>query len=1037
MSKMPASINMPAGAAEALLVDGSQFWTGGRNLGSVSPILSYSFRSTVTCPGCNPAMLAQNIQVCLTVNGATCATTPQALQANAQGRVEQTLSAEENVSTTLAHARTGKADCNGQSVTQISGEQPFWSGLVRGSRIKLGGVEYKIARLTSDVGLELDAASNCNNLRSVDFAFENFGVLVRKSAGLSSTVTITNLEKSILFGGGVGWDSSGSGNSATHCSKTLVQGPGGEMGYHCTFGNTLYWMGSQSGKMNPLGTSQLRPRSGPGGWPSQTRLSSHCSSFGGAQWSEIDPNRAYCPMLDNSNPDEMTVVELRYQGNNAAHPQVGGGDVLPECGIGLNSNCFVVENILRTQNSGGLSTLLRQFVPAEYDELRPTVVRSVGHQEGLIMFTALRGSADNDMVGILFAFDPSTRQIVAALPSWKVWPLRWTVLHGYGSAGYRDWSLIPATMFRGPFTGKDSAAGNGPYVSRVTSGNLGSSPGVCPARPANSPIPAADWPTGNRCASITVEGEPCDPTPFSVNGVGDLVGNPKCGSSSSSYLQDAEVRDIFMIHNGTSDRNYANGGFYLNNEYVRLLQKNGNTWVVQRAYGQNGSVLNNTGSLHLFAMPASCQLGAVYPCEGALVYWNMSLFPKGSVAPQGAMVADTNFKGGGHGDSKPGGTITAVADTCSKRDEDGHWCGYARLGSLPEAFAAIGHRFAINVSFEGLMGVGTPNSVDSHPTFPGLPAMQDSNNIWGLDARPFLGDSSLTGKVDAPGRLVSGQLYQFSAAQMRRLRRKFFPTMAACGSHVLLDISGPNSSLADTPQDSYKYCVAARAGECNARSAANDVWVNCPAINQAYCTYPGIANSEHDKRDICIGDKAAYTNAITQIGIRSEDLEGQGIRVLTTGLTHYRLYDVFWNVKSTPDGKWLLARLPWTNGVASTFAYAKLPPFPERAARPMNGFAKVPVRIPASNAGSHAAIEFGYDASLRCTTRLEACVKGAETSTPFVFPSAESLSPVSCSGGCSIDLPVHYGRVYYYRVLRTNSTGQVLSREELNVAAAP
>lgn len=315
--------------------------------------------------------------------------------------------------------------------------------------------------------------------------------------------------------------------------------------------------------------------------------------------------------------------------------------------------------------------------------------------------------------------------------------------------------------------------------------------------------------------------------------------------------------------------------------------------------------------------------------------------------------------------------------------------------------------------------------------------MAEASNLWALDGRPFFGDSSMTGTAEDPGRLVSGQLYRFRGVQFPRLRRKHFPTMAACGSNVLLDVSGANSVVGDTSADSYKYCVAARAGECHPSSAVNDVWVNCPGINQPFCTYPGIANTEIDKRDICIADKGAYTNTITQSGLNSEDLDGQGVRVLTTGFTHYRLYDVFWNAKSTPDGKWLLARFPFTQGVASRFAYAKLPPFPKRAPRPMNGFARINVRVPPSNQGTHAVVEFGYNPNLHCTSRQEACTKGAETNPPFVFRSAESVSPVTCSGGCSIELPLHFGRVYYYRVVRTNSTGQVISREDLNVGAVP
>jgi hypothetical protein len=117
---------------------------------------------------------------------------------------------------------------------------------------------------------------------------------------------------------------------------------------------------------------------------------------------------------------------------------------------------------------------------------------------------------------------------------------------------------------------------DGPYTSSIVSGALTAAPGiaagtgVCPAGSAG-------------CSQVTVDGEPCDPSPAA----GEATGSGVCPKNSAwVYLQDAKVGDVFTI----------------DGEYTVLVAKSGNQWTLQRGYGLSSPSSHSSTTLTAFCM---------------------------------------------------------------------------------------------------------------------------------------------------------------------------------------------------------------------------------------------------------------------------------------------------------------------------------------------------------------------------------------------------------------------------------------------------
>lgn len=986
-----------------------------------------------------------------------------------------------------ATKRIGTVNRDGNQLTLVGGNRfsLYWKA---GMKITVNSQVYTIESVNSDKSLTLSGAPEGVE-NGVPYSATNFGVLVRKKTASTTPVSIQFVNALLMTGDiPMAWDPSGSFENLTNCSQALTAGPSGEQGWHCQIAGSFYWIGKDSGTVNTLGWDSIAGRSGPDGFP---RF--FCNGF----WDKTDPNLYYC-VAPGSDTSEPAVIRMQYNGQN--QPVGSSSGPLPECG---SPPCWIVTNLTKASENRTLTQLVSAFHP-DFASYRTSVgfdlLTMMGSSRRLLL-RAYPVSVTNDLLGFYAIFNAETGAIDAAGPSWKYWPNRWSALHGYFDLG--DSSLVqwPTTTFRGPSTGADAYPGNGPYYSRITSGAIPATGSACPARPADSPIPAQEWPAGNYCMTITVDGEPGDPTPAayttgtittsgaSVTGSGvnwsihtngrrmkigedyytftrissttgtlspeppaltaspytlflEEIDNPKTGPNRRefAYLQDAEVRDIFCISNSPSGNSYGVCGLFGQTEYVRLLARDGNTWTLERGYSRAGTrspIMAANANAYIGTMPPSCDY-LVYPCSTTLSYWKVDEDPRAE-GPGLFTVPATIANGTGHAFTRGTVELSAVAQTgCPAVDGNRYTCYNVRRGTtdaLSTVTSSNNHLLSSQPAFAGVVGVGVPNIVDSHPSPAGpLTAQENPKTLkWFLDSRPLLGANGVTATQQSPAVKITGDLYKLTASQVPYLRRKALPVFASCGMYPLVDASGPASVLTGNSTDAYKYCIADRGGECSAGSQQGDVFVNCPKMADLYCGGGG----DSDLRDICIGGHSSYTGSIVQIGYEKQNLSGSYGRPLTKGFSRYRLFDVYWNAKTTPDGKWLIFRTLWANNYNHQILLAKMPPLPP--ADNVNRAEFIPLAVtvgpaPTGSAATNAVVEFGYNASFHCTSRAEACVKGNAAGYAFDY---ENVPAVACANGCRIEIPALPQRVVYYRIVRKDSSGNRLWEGPTEVLVSP
>ena len=987
-------------------------------------------------------------------------------------------------STSLAK-RSGNVNRNGASVILINGDRfdLRWSA---GSTITINSQPYMIASVDSDGTLTL-GGSPAGTDSSVQYTASNAGILIRKKTSSTHQISIQYISYSYETGVAATSESTGDEDAFANCSTAVVAGPAGEMGWHCQVSGTLYWVGQDTGTVNRLGRDVPPYNGAADGWNQQ-----QCQS--GAYWDSADANSLYCPT--NSLSGHLYLLKMTYNGSNTDVGDLAITQAVVACG---SAPCWTITNL-----TPGATTLDQQasaFHPdwqaSKFHTKSFTLFGRMGSTNSLT-FMARRDEL-NDSMAFLFRFDLNTLKIVGGIPTWRYWPLRWAGMHGPFNLNEPSWVHVASTFFRGPTTGDDIAAGNGPYYSTITSGPVSTGGQQCPSRPANSPIAAADWPTGgDQCLVVTVDGEPGDPTPkkyssgtISVSGTSvtgtntywtnfmdgtqmkignsiytftyvasnqgtldsspgtisdspytlylEQVNNPKVGNPNFAYLQDAEVRDIFCASNqsGCSIVQYER------NEFLRLIIKNGNTWTLQRSYGVLPHAVRYplNANAWLIATTSTCIFTAEAPCAESRAAWNALLDPYGYNADQTTVLTDAAEKGCCHA-TRQNGVNVDLALACPSRDNGGSGCYFARLNGIPAAYSDPGYLVSNNPLFHGILGVGAPNAVDSHPSHQQTAPPATSNETsWFGDARPFLGAIDGFGSAATPGVLVAGTLYKFTAAQTARLRPRILPTMAACGANTLRNMSGPASSISSGASDNYKYCIALTGGECTNGSAPGDVYVNCPQIKLPYCTFQGVGNTDPDTRDICVVDMGAYALNNIQVGIKKPDPDGTGGRRVTSGLSHYHWLNPFWNLKILPNGRWMLVWSVFTQNQRDALLLVKLPKFPAPDGINRGDFIPFTVTVPTPQVAgvTNAVVQFGYDKNYFCTSRGEACVQGAVTdpaNVPFHYKS-ENPNGIPCASGCTIAVQALSQRVLYYQVLLRDGGNNVVGQLAPDVALIP
>lgn len=338
----------------------------------------------------------------------------------------------------------------------------------------------------------------------------------------------------------------------------------------------------------------------------------------------------------------------------------------------------------------------------------------------------------------------------------------------------------------------------------------------------------------------------------------------------------------------------------------------------------------------------------------------------------------------------------------------------------------------------GNMGTGTRTR---HPSWP-------SDTPYGVDVQAwYLGAQSAPATTFSR---VEGTLYSALASGVNTLDRKRFPTLATCGRHPLMDVSGPSSTISGSFADRYRYCVVNSAGECAAGSdpAVANVYINCPEISRTACVSGEADTGDNLLTDPCVYDLAPNVSQVSLIHRPTEtepnDRRSEWIQNLGHKFSRWRAQSIYASARLTPRGELAYTVARYLEGVRSEAIAYKIPATPNRDSWSRATFWPLTRGSGSAPPGTdNVVVEFGYDANLYCTTRREVCVSvtgGAvgqpvNETTPFYW-SGESYSGVPCSTGCTLTIPAVPERVVYYRIKYRSASGATLKTGETEVGVS-
>ncbi|MGA2134998.1 MAG: hypothetical protein ABSH50_22160 [Bryobacteraceae bacterium] len=585
-----------------------------------------------------------------------------------------------------------------------------------------------------------------------------------------------------------------------------------------------------------------------------------------------------------------------------------------------------------------------------------------------------------------------------------------------------------------------------------------------PINTSNASVPATSpdcstygLPSGHQCMLVNMNSY----TAGGVTGYEPYFSPPQFQfTGAPGELRTTQIGDTACVV--ASSVGSCNNWVVQQQELMTLVIKNyggvNGAWVFQRnSYGAEMTISSGPIMFWWQSIQSAIPPGSSTENTFETVYWNPTAGCGGAPDPHGnCLIQDTNNTNG-HGEWRDGGE--AVATNVPEWSEPiwGWPTDYqTTAGSIPGIFSlppanvtpfqTAGMNYtATNPPFAFVYGHPWGFDAGCHPNAAGALAVPNES-IRAFDNTPVQG-----GGYDPTFTAVTGQLWQatpslvtdpddmFGSGTVVGINRKLMAQGDSCGSHPLIDISGPGSSISTGASGSYTACFARANGECYPGSTVGQVYVNCPGVIWNYCSGSGIHGGTPlgVGNDICVGNISNTANAVRQFTLDHTDYAGAFTRTLVTATSRVRLVFGFENNRMLPDNSWLLLRTDFLNYQRSDMWMAKMPPYPAPDSVSRGTFVPVTVTVqpPASLAVNNAVVEFGYQEYgapqlINCTTRRDACLATASSvppgNEPYYFAS-ENPSGMPCALGCSIAVPAISQRVLFYKIQYRNASNAVIS----------
>jgi hypothetical protein len=946
--------------------------------------------------------------------------------------------------------------------------------------------EYRIASFADGNNIVLAAGSTPPAGSNIYWCENNFTVMVWRDKAPTDGSTVT-LTAAVLNALGSSAPSYPDGGVGTGCFNQLVYG-----GYFCLYGN-LYWInptgpvvayygqpigaGVDAGG-NPIANSWTKTQAPMGESASidqtQSNLTFYMVSYDPAHTSPLVIQGVFNP---GATPTQPTAPEVGYGYNQIQNATVVSTTAYSVTwSNGLTFTNLTPESTVAESVFDQMAAFDPTFVASYYSNLNCDTQGAA--TQGVLFFTC--SSVGQNYPAWVFAFSPGSGsgygnpacagpaacggtgpRIIGAVntfntPNGPVAPgqgaLTGRSLHAIGESGETGWINVSANEYDPVNTSNSSIPSSS--VNCSTLPGLGSLSGQCVTIIINS------------YTSHGVTGY----EPYFASPVSPFLGTP-------GETRTTQIGDTACIAPSTAGScTYFSGA----NEFMTLVQKNsGGSWVFQR--GTFGAEVAAPGPLTLWweswqsAIPPNA-IGAQQ--FNVVVWWNPVSGCGGAPDPHGNCLVQDPNENHTHGEWRSGGE-SEVANVPAWSQPIWGWpYDYQTiLGPVPCIFSlafandtpyqvtsnscaasSSGVNFvALEPAFAGVYSHPWDADAGTHPNPAGANASA-YESIRAFDNLPVGG-----GQNEPTFTPVTGQLYVATptsnidaddifgytgsgagcSSGCVPINRKLMATGASCGSHPLIDISGPSASINTGVAGSYTYGIVRSPGEVYPGSTTGQIYVNCPGVISQSCSgstvHGGIPLGVGN--DICVGNLSNAANAIVQYSLDRTDYAGATRRVLVSATARLRMVFGFENNRLLPDNSWILYRQELLNYQRLEMWMAKNLPYPppDSNSVPRGKFVPWPVMVspPAGLAVNNAIVEFGYQEygapqRLNCTTRNDACITTSTASTvppgnqPFYLAS-ENPAGAPCATGCTITIPAISQRILYYQVIYRAADNTVLS----------